>query len=601
MEQNNKCDCCRLKPRPMSRHFPDASLSLQSRRPLNSFSSHYALASLQFFCICLAAMEEQLVQLLAATQSTAQGPRQQAEESLQQLHANEALPLSLVSIAANTSVNLSVRQAALLNLKNYVLAGWSQEFDEFKNDIPLNDETKSRVRSSLLELSTTEGVDRKVQTAASYVVSKIASADYPEQWPDLLQIVLGILQSNPSDARLHGTLKVLNELVEDGLDESQFFPSAQELVNSIHTVAVNEQRRPKLRALAVRILKECFNTLQVMLEDRKAEIKTFVDQSMTAWFDLLLNIINTQLPEHPDGWDDSEDGPVERYRGLVALKIQVSRVLITIRTQFPFVLSPRSTGLFSAIWDELTRLQPTYQATFVEDDVVTSLTRLEDADALPYSLDFLVLEDLDFLQGCLRAPPVRKELERQLETQSGQDSWLVGYVRLITAYAQITVEDQSMWELDVNVFLAEETSVTANYTARISCGDLVIKLAEWLREKMLESLALQTEEHFNRSDEGAWRQQEASLYLLEQTLGDWQDSDHKVSRLLSDRFLTLAGAAKQHTNSFLRARGKSTAVAVFVLGVCCLQLDRPSRFRRSLGLMKYVVCCPEHNVLTLCC
>ena len=45
--------------------------------------------------------------------------------------------------------------------------------------------------------------------------------------------------------------------------------------------------------------------------------------------------------------------------------------------------------------------------------------------------------------------------------------------------------------------------------------------------------------------------------------------------------------------------GKSTAVAIFVLGLCCLQLGRPSKFRHSLGHIQYVVCCPEHNVLTL--
>ena len=46
--------------------------------------------------------------------------------------------------------------------------------------------------------------------------------------------------------------------------------------------------------------------------------------------------------------------------------------------------------------------------------------------------------------------------------------------------------------------------------------------------------------------------------------------------------------------------GKSTAAAPSVLGVCCLQLSRPSIFRYSLDYIKYVVCCPERNVLTMC-
>ena len=53
---------------------------------------------------------------------------------------------------------------------------------------------------------------------------------------------------------------------------------------------------------------------------------------------------------------------------------------------------------------------------------------------------------------------------------------------------------------------------------------------------------------------------------------------------------------------YLRLRqmwGKSTAVALFVLRVCCRQLGHPSKFRRSLDLIGYVVCYPEYNVLTL--
>ena len=497
-------------------------------------------------------MEDHLAQLLAATQSSAPGPRQQAEENLQQLYANEELPLSLATLASRDTVHLATRQAALLNLKNYVLAAWSPEFDEYKGQVLLGDDTKSRVRDILLELSTTEsGVDRKVQSAASYVVSKIASADFPDQWPGLLQILLGILQSNPSDARLHGTLKVLAELVSDGLDENQFFPIAQELVNNLYAVASNQQRRPKLRALAVSVFKECFNTLQVISETHKAAVKAFAEQTLAGWIDLLLDVINTHLPTPPGNDDGGEDGPLEHFRGLIALKVQVSRVLIAIRMQFPSVISPSSPTLFSSIWDELSRMLPAYQARYIDDDVES---RLEDADGLPYTLDFLVLEDLDFMQGCLRAPPVRKELEKQLSGQAAESNWVIEFLKLTSAYAQITVEEQGMWEIDVNVFLAEETSVTANYTTRTACGDLAVKLADWLREKALEALLIYSSTLFQTTNDDGWRLREAVLFLLDQVLSDWQDYDRKLTSTISEALVSLAAAAQQQGNAFLRAR-----------------------------------------------
>ena len=52
--------------------------------------------------------------------------------------------------------------------------------------------------------------------------------------------------------------------------------------------------------------------------------------------------------------------------------------------------------------------------------------------------------------------------------------------------------------------------------------------------------------------------------------------------------------------SIAQLMGKSTAVSLFVLSVCCLQLSRPRRFRCALAYIYYSVCCPEHNVLMVC-
>jgi hypothetical protein len=97
------------------------------------------------------------------------------------------------------------------------------------------------------------------------------------------------------------------------------------------------------------------------------------------------------------------------------------------------------------------------------------------------------------MQALIRAPPVRAELEGQLKTQQGATdaqgaSWLTEVMKLVVGYAQITTEEEGLWDIDVNIFLSEETSVTANYTPRTACGDLVIKLGEWLKSTAVEGL-----------------------------------------------------------------------------------------------------------------
>jgi hypothetical protein len=171
-----------------------------------------------------------------------------------------------------------------------------------------------------------------------------------------------------------------------------------------------------------------------------------------------------------------------------------------IRSVFPTLLIPQSPNLFTATWEELSAIQGSYHELFITDE---RQGRLEDADGLPYTLDFLVLEELDFMQTLLRAPPVKAELQKQL--QPGPDgtvrsNWILEVMKLVVSYAQITVEEEGLWDIDINIFLSEETSVTANYTPRTGCGDLVIKLGEWIRNETLEGLVAYTKTVFADSN-----------------------------------------------------------------------------------------------------
>ena len=113
-------------------------------------------------------MDEQLLRLLADTQSAAPGPRKQAEGHLEQLQNSEGFPLSLVSIASHTSVSPPIRQSALLVLKKYVEQHWLRLSDTEGPILLISDETKEHLRIKLLELATSAEGDRKITSAARY-------------------------------------------------------------------------------------------------------------------------------------------------------------------------------------------------------------------------------------------------------------------------------------------------------------------------------------------------------------------------------------------------------------------------------------------------
>lgn len=272
-------------------------------------------------------MEQQLLQLLSDTQSPVPATRKSAEGQLLTLYTNEHFPLSLASIASHTSVPVPLRQSALLILRTFIVSAWSSQLDEFKGQVLINDANKAQLRRVLLELSISPEEDhRKVRSSASYVVSKIASADFPDEWPDLLPTLLQVIP-NSNDAQLHGALKVLSDLVETGFSEEQFFKVARELVSTVFNVATNASRKPILRALAVSVFRACFDTLEMVLEQHKAAVKHFMDEALNGWSPFFIATLKETLPPAPSEEEEASDSQrSEQWRGLIALKLQVVKV-----------------------------------------------------------------------------------------------------------------------------------------------------------------------------------------------------------------------------------------------------------------------------------
>lgn len=272
-------------------------------------------------------MEHELANILADTQDRNEERRKRAELQLRSLYSNEAFPLTLTSIAYNNAAPVNIRQSALSTLRTFIVAAWSPQFEEFKGQVLVSDANKAQLRRVLLELATTAQInERKVRASASYVVSKIASVDFPDQWPDLLSSLLQIIPAG-DDIQIHGALRVLADLVETGFSEDQFFSIARDLVSTLHTVATNESRKPMLRALAMSVFRSCFDTLEMVMEDHKAAVRQFMGEALQSWLPFFLNTLKFRLPSAPSEEEENhEQGVTSEWRGMIALKLQVVKV-----------------------------------------------------------------------------------------------------------------------------------------------------------------------------------------------------------------------------------------------------------------------------------
>ncbi|KAF2667312.1 ARM repeat-containing protein [Microthyrium microscopicum] len=495
-------------------------------------------------------MEEQIIQLLAATQSAEPTPRKSAELQLSHMYPTPGFALALGSIGSHDSVPLNIRQAALLYMRQFVQAAWSPDFDEFRGQVLVNDEEKLQLRQTLLELALNSN-ERKIRKAASYVCSKIGSTDFPDEWPDLLPTTLRVVQSGTED-QIGGALKLLADLIDESFNEEQFFGVARELVDSVYNVATNDALKTTVRALAILVFRGCFDILEMVMEEHKDAVQNFADETLTRWVPFFLQILQSKLPNPPTTEEESQRSPsAQSYRGLVALKLQAVKALMRIRQIFPSNLAPQSPTLFTATWEELSSLQNAYQNMFIQD---SRPNRLEDDDGLPYTLDWLVLEELDFMKACLKAAPVKKELEGQLQNSTGVGgTWVTEVMKLIVAYAQITTEEEGLWNFDVNIFLSEESGVTANYTSRTACGDLATNLSDWLKHTAIDGLLSYVQSLGGAEQD--WKSKESTLYLLSQFLLYFQEAEQQISAEVANGFVEYVNNAIHQSDEFLRARG----------------------------------------------
>ncbi|KAL9603226.1 MAG: hypothetical protein Q9179_002265 [Wetmoreana sp. 5 TL-2023] len=488
-------------------------------------------------------MEQQVLDLLAATLEPAAETRTNAERHLEQLYTNDAFPISLISIASHTSVSLSLRQAALLVLKTFVLRTWAPSIDDFQGVVTINDATKDQVRQSLLALATSGDQERRVVSAASYVVSKIAGVDFPESWPSLLPTLLQLVPRS-HETQLHGVLLVLSSLVEDGFDEEQFGNSAVELVRCIYNVATDESKKLMSRSLAVSIFRACFETMRLMYETDKASIKQFMQEASDAWTPFFINVLKLPLPQIPAAGQEDDSGSGS-WRGAIALKTQVVKALDKIHQTFPHLLNQHLLTLFSTVWESLQAHVGPYVTLYVSDN---QQGRLEDADRLPYTLDFLVIEELDYIQTLVGSVTVKRELDAQLAPEklsngSSEGTWITQIMSILVGYSQITQEDEGLWNFDVNVFLSEETSETANYSPRNACTYLVQKL--WFIKQNTDNLV----------SEYSVQTKEAALFILKQVLHELDGSSIEINPDLARAYLNFIGLAMHNDDEFLRARG----------------------------------------------
>lgn len=165
-----------------------------------------------------------------------------------------------------------------------------------------------------------------------------------------------------------------------------------------------------------------------------------------------------------------------------------------------------------------------------------------------------------------RAPGVKAELEKQLKqapTGGHTAGWLQELFKLLLTYAQVPNEEEALWEYDPNLYLSEATSITANYTPRAACADLVIRgLSEWLRMIPVDAALLYCEQNL-AGQATNWKEPEAMLFILTQLLRDVGETSNKLADGTANGLVQQVAKYISDSNMFLRGGAHFVAACLF--------------------------------------
>eukprot|EP00963_Diacronema_lutheri_P005023 scaffold370_cov349-Pavlova_lutheri.AAC.8 len=240
---------------------------------------------------------ESLCRVLAGCTSPDPAVRQASE---QQLGEAQRLPGALVgflSLTTSPNLDIALRQAAAITFKNVVARSWEERTGEEEQVTLVPKEEKAAIRSHLLDALA--HAPPLIRTQLAECVKSIVYADYPAEWPDILQTIVGYLGSNDQN-KIYGALLALRQLtrkyefrvLEDREQMSYIVSTAfPTLLNLFQQLLAMDSPSPERGELLKLVCKNFWSATYLFIPPLLVQHDQFL-----GWMSCLLQLVMFQVP-----------------------------------------------------------------------------------------------------------------------------------------------------------------------------------------------------------------------------------------------------------------------------------------------------------------
>eukprot|EP00899_Mesostigma_viride_P014625 jgi/Mesvir1/23163/Mv22638-RA.1 len=438
-----------------------------------------------------------ILQLLQGILNADPVTRKFAEDQLIQGSLQPGYGVSLVKVFLNQAIPEGIRQLAAVVLKQYVKEHWQEEADGFRPPVVIPEE-KDAIRQ-LLPSCLGDPASR-LRTAGGMAIAKIGSLDWPDEWPDLLLVLVRGIQDKSHPERVQGSLQCLSLLAGD-IDDQQLpqlvpvlFPELLEMVSHPEVYGCMMQRK------ALSVLYGCLATLGYVSGPMQRKTQALISPMLAAWMGQLARVLSEPL----HGVED------------VGLKMQALKVVSTALQNFPKPMATHFPGVMAPLWQLFAGSAPLFEARVLQQG---STDAGYDSDGDLITLDTLVAQLFEVLITLVGSPRFSKMVQGSIKE----------LVYIALQYMHMSHDQMEEWERDINQFIADESEDLFN--CRGQGENLFEELGDVFGPEALKKLLEAVFARFRDADAAReadaggtwWKMREAGLltlgYVCEAILG----------------------------------------------------------------------------------
>ncbi|KAG0672321.1 hypothetical protein C6P45_003005 [Maudiozyma exigua] len=348
---------------------------------------------------------------------------------------------ALVTVALDANHDLAARQFALLSLRKLITLYWGPGFESYRNTSVIDSQTKLLTRNALIKLCLDDQIDKKIKNGASYCIVQISAVDFPDQWPELLQIIYESINNQHS----LNAISLLNEIYDDIISEEMFFEGGigYETLSVIFQLLNNENSTIEAKIAAVKLFHATLLQMSAMDSHSTDKRKFFIKECIPK----ALQTLGMLLTKAVDFCDRNQTILIGKiYENLVLIKNEFPKKLFAKEYQLSFK---------NQLFTDLNNLKDYYISYLSSDNQDT-----ESFDTFNECGIYMI----DFLTSLLALPFTEQE-----QTTIVDISLVLCTIDLSTA---------EFWTSDFNEFVSKETGLQASYSIRDQINEFLTSLAD---------------------------------------------------------------------------------------------------------------------------